>query len=71
MTALADILLHAKSAFPTSLWVMQEVVQCREQRNGVPRYERVNRERCASLCSAHSTVQNYLTLISSLSPLEK
>jgi hypothetical protein len=22
-------LLHAKSAFPTSLWVMQEVEQCR------------------------------------------
>jgi len=27
--AWADILLPAKSAFPTSLWVMQEVEQCR------------------------------------------
>jgi threonine-phosphate decarboxylase len=30
-TAWADILLHAKSAFPTSLWVMQEVEQRMEQ----------------------------------------
>ncbi len=37
-TAWADILLHAKSAFPTSLWVMQEVEQrrsgCREAMDG-------------------------------------
>jgi hypothetical protein len=32
-TAWTDILLHAKSAFPTSLWIMQEVESRREQRS--------------------------------------
>ena len=36
-TVRTDILLLAISAFTTSMWIMQEVEQCMEQRSGVPR----------------------------------